>query len=153
MYGHGTSNCQRRSSCNLCASIEHNQTNCPLSKLPSDSAPAFKCSYCISHKYQHANHKANDPNCPARKAYLDVRKNIATRQENKHSNKPTQNHQKFSDSAPTPPEMSSPAKTISPTQQPTALMRICFQQRNCCEYLRVQFIKLGIVEQNWIKSK
>lgn len=87
MYGHGTRNCNRKPTCTLCASNEHNQSDCPLSKLPKDSPPVYKCSYCISNKLQPTNHRANDPNCPARNAYVNARKSVASKQVNKNADK------------------------------------------------------------------
>lgn len=104
MYGHGTRNCHRRPSCTLCASNDHNQTNCPLNKLPPESSPLYKCSYCVANNYQSTNHRANDPNCPAKNVYLESRKNITTRQRNKPSNQ-RQNQQKTTIPAPIPPPL------------------------------------------------
>ncbi|KAG4071983.1 hypothetical protein HA402_016223 [Bradysia odoriphaga] len=81
MYGHGTRNCHRKPCCVLCASNEHNQYDCPLTRLPKDSSPVYKCSYCINNKHQPTNHRADDQNCPARKVYTDARKNTAPKQD------------------------------------------------------------------------
>lgn len=80
MYGHGTSNCHRKPTCSLCANTEHNQSSCPLNNLPQDASPMYKCSYCVKNNLQNVNHKANDPKCPARMAYSNARRNVATRQ-------------------------------------------------------------------------
>ncbi len=80
MYGHGTQNCHRKPICNLCASSDHNQSNCPLRSLDKDSSPVYKCSYCARNNYTPINHRASDPNCPGRRAYTDSRKQSANHQ-------------------------------------------------------------------------
>lgn len=74
MYGHGTQNCNRKPTCTLCASKDHNQAGCPLKSLSNDASPVFKCSYCTKNNIQPSNHRASDIECPGRKIYLDLRK-------------------------------------------------------------------------------
>lgn len=85
MYGHGTQNCHRKPSCSLCASNEHSQANCQLKNLSTDVNPVFKCAYCIKNNFTPVNHRANDPVCPGRKAYVDSRKSLVTRKQNSSS--------------------------------------------------------------------
>lgn len=94
MYGHGTRNCHRKPKCSLCAGSDHNQSDCPLSKLPPDAAPIYKCTYCVSKGLQNVNHRASDPNCPAKTAYLNARKNSAARQGNNNAKQATNQQRK-----------------------------------------------------------
>lgn len=86
MYGHGTQNCHRKPSCMLCASSAHNQTNCPLKNLDKDTAPVYKCSFCINHNITPTNHRASDPSCPGKIVYTESRKRSSTFQRNAKSN-------------------------------------------------------------------
>lgn len=110
MYGHGSRNCFRKPVCSQCASNEHTQQNCPLNKLNNDSAPVYKCSYCTSKNLQAVNHRANDANCPGRKAYIDARENASQRQRAKETQsapgqRKNQNQQWYTP-APNPPPLS-----------------------------------------------
>lgn len=80
MYGHGTQNCHRKSVCTLCASNSHNQQNCPLKSLDKATTPVYKCSYCVKHNQQPVNHRASDPVCPGRQAYLNTRMSTLNQQ-------------------------------------------------------------------------
>lgn len=80
MYGHGTQNCHRKPICSMCASSDHNQSNCPLKNLDKESSPVYKCSYCASKNITPMNHRASDPNCPGRRAYTDLRKQSVNQQ-------------------------------------------------------------------------
>lgn len=82
MYGHGTQNCHRRSSCTQCASSDHNQLACPLKQLAKDASPVFKCSYCTKNNIQPTNHRASDVNCPECKTYIDSRKSVSVQHQN-----------------------------------------------------------------------
>ena len=107
MYGHGTQNCFRKQTCSLCASISHSQQNCPLNNLSKDSAPVYKCAYCVSKNLQAVNHRANDINCPGRKAYIDARENASQRHRsnvNKSTYVNRKNHFNFTP-APNPPPL------------------------------------------------
>lgn len=75
MLGHGAQNCHRKEACLVCASTDHVADNCP-SKNETSGAFVYKCFNCVSKKYKDINHKANDPNCPCRAEYLEIRNKI-----------------------------------------------------------------------------
>lgn len=90
MYGHGTQNCHRRPACNLCASNEHNQSDCPLKSLDKESSPVYKCSYCVKNNINPMNHRASDPTCPGRKVYTNSRQQQQAAQHQSTRSKSTQ---------------------------------------------------------------
>lgn len=85
MYGHGTQNCHRKPVCTLCASTSHNQSTCPLKTLDKTTTPVYKCSYCANLKLQSVNHRASDPECPGRQAYLKTRMTTFNQQRNRRN--------------------------------------------------------------------
>lgn len=75
MFGHGAKNCHRSEACLLCASSTHIAANCNFNENTKE-AFVFKCYNCISKKLPNINHRANDPKCPCRSNYLEIRNNI-----------------------------------------------------------------------------
>lgn len=75
MFGHGAQNCHRSEACMLCASLSHATANCHYNENTKE-AFVFKCHNCVSKKLPHTNHRANDPKCPCRSDYLEIRNNI-----------------------------------------------------------------------------
>lgn len=74
MYGHGGQNCYRSKACMICANTDHLSKDCPFDK----EATAVKCFNCIKNK-KPAAHRANDPKCPSRAEYLNIRANSQLR--------------------------------------------------------------------------
>lgn len=113
MFGHGASCCHRPPSCLLCGK-NHLTNLCPFSNSNANddnSQTVYKCINC-SRYGDILNHKASDPNCPARGKYLLTKTNRKNTTQSKNRNsklgndKINQNHilttPLFSD-APTPP--------------------------------------------------
>lgn len=75
MFGHGAQNCHRSEACMLCASISHATANCHYNESTKE-AFVFKCYNCVSKNLPNTNHRANDPKCPCRSNYLEIRNNI-----------------------------------------------------------------------------
>lgn len=100
----------------LCASTEHNQTQCPLIKLSKVSSPVYKCSHCTAKNLQPSNHRASDPECPGRKTYIDTRRNISPRQGNNYANQFKPNQRKNVTQfipAPNPPPLTRSFKDVT----------------------------------------
>lgn len=90
MYGHGSSNCHRSAVCLGCGGA-HDYANCQLNKVSSSGPVVYKCYNCLTRKMKNVNHRADDPKCPSRKEYLDVRRKVThkhslTRNTKYHSN-------------------------------------------------------------------
>lgn len=75
MFGHGAQNCHRSEACMLCASTSHATANCHYNENTKE-AFVFKCYNCVSKNLPNTNHRANDPKCPCRSTYLEIRNNI-----------------------------------------------------------------------------
>lgn len=77
MYGHGASNCNRRTVCAYCTTEEHESKDCPLNPSNRNGAPnaeaMYKCYTCTALKLPDKNHSAFDVACPARANYLAIR--------------------------------------------------------------------------------
>ena len=80
MFGHGAENCHRKEVCLLCADASHTIASCPFASSDNSVTVNFKCFNCIAKNKTrtgsnllNANHKANDPMCPCRQDYLEVR--------------------------------------------------------------------------------
>lgn len=84
MLGHGAQNCHRKEACLVCASTEHVVDNCPF-KEETNEAFAFKCFNCASKNLANTKHRANDPRCPSRIEYLEIRNKINHRNTVKNS--------------------------------------------------------------------
>lgn len=77
MYGHGSSNCHRSPVCSACAG-NHDVSTCPLSKTQHQGPVVYKCFNCVKKKLSNVNHKADDPKCPCRQEYLDIRGRVTS---------------------------------------------------------------------------
>lgn len=93
MMGHGAQNCHRKIACLICASSDHDAENCPY-KENTNEAFVYKCYNCSSKGYKNTIHRANDPNCPCRADYIEIRNKINHRNTVRNS-KQTQNASSF----------------------------------------------------------
>lgn len=75
MFGHGSSNCHRKAACLGCGG-PHDYSTCQLDKTQSNGPVIFKCYNCISKNRKNVNHRADDPHCPFRKEYLEIRHKV-----------------------------------------------------------------------------
>lgn len=83
MFGHGSSNCFRDNACLGCGG-PHDYSVCQLQKAPKDDAVVYKCFNCAKRNLKHVNHRADDPRCPSRKEYMEIRQKVtANRKYNK----------------------------------------------------------------------
>lgn len=71
MYGHGTSFCNRKQYCIICAN-QHHINNCPFKDAENIDSVAVRCYNCFSRNLS-ANHRADDINCPSRINYLNIK--------------------------------------------------------------------------------
>lgn len=78
MYGHGARNCFRGAVCPSCAG-NHDLSVCTLNKTQSNGPVVYKCYNCLTKKYSNFNHRADDPRCPCRKDYLEIRQRLTSR--------------------------------------------------------------------------
>ncbi|XP_065365524.1 uncharacterized protein LOC135958550 [Calliphora vicina] len=78
MYGHGSANCFRTIACLGCGGA-HDYSNCQLNKTPTDGPVIYKCFNCIKRKLKNINHRADDPHCPSRKEYLEIRQKVTNK--------------------------------------------------------------------------
>lgn len=93
MLGHGAQNCHRKEACLICASSNHIAANCPFKEETSE-AFVYKCFNCASKNLANTKHRANDPNCPSRAEYLEIRNKINHRNTIK-ANRQNQNFNEF----------------------------------------------------------
>lgn len=70
MYGHGIAACFRKPKCSLCGG-DHVTKECSF-QIESNDQRVYKCHYCRANKLPH-NHSANDPQCPARLKYIEIK--------------------------------------------------------------------------------
>lgn len=70
MFGHGISSCHRAPTCFLCGE-KHETKNCTFKSDDTDQR-VFKCFNCKQRNLPH-NHKASDPQCPARIKYIEIK--------------------------------------------------------------------------------
>lgn len=82
MFGHGASNCHRKSICLLCACDSHVTDKCPFANVSNKDCIAFKCFNCAA-KNRPYSHSANSLDCPLRYEYIKIRNNLF---KNKSSN-------------------------------------------------------------------
>lgn len=73
MFGHGISSCHRSPNCFLCGD-KHETKNCAFKSDDTDQR-IFKCYNCKSQNLPH-NHRANDPQCPTRSKYIEIKANV-----------------------------------------------------------------------------
>lgn len=78
MYGHGARNCNRVDVCPACAG-NHDYAVCTLNKTSCDGSVIYKCYNCTKKNLRNVNHRADDPRCPCRKEYLEIRKRTTSR--------------------------------------------------------------------------
>lgn len=71
MFGHGISTCNRKPICILCGDA-HESKDCKFGNDDENDQRIFKCHNCKVRNLQH-NHKANDPLCPSRCMYIEIR--------------------------------------------------------------------------------
>lgn len=83
MFGHGARNCKRVSVCPACAG-NHDYSVCTLNKISHDGSVIYKCYNCAMKNLRNVNHRADDPRCPCRQDYLEIRKRITTKNRNYH---------------------------------------------------------------------
>lgn len=81
MYGHGISACFRKSKCSLCGG-DHETKVCSFQENANDQR-VFKCHYCRANNLPNYNHRADDPSCPARSKYIEIKSNVS--KNTKHS--------------------------------------------------------------------
>lgn len=77
MFGHGLSSCHRTPNCFLCGE-KHETKNCTF-KNDETEQRIFKCYNCKTRNLQH-NHRANDPQCPSRLQYIEIKSNMNKKQ-------------------------------------------------------------------------
>lgn len=75
MYGHGISACFRKPKCSLCGD-DHESTKCSF-QADANEQRVYKCHYCRANKLPNYNHRANDPQCPARLKYIEIKSNAS----------------------------------------------------------------------------
>lgn len=75
MLGHGARNCHRSMACLICASTAHVAENCNFDESKKESF-VFRCYNCVVKKLPNTNHRANDPRCPCRTNYLEIRNKL-----------------------------------------------------------------------------
>lgn len=75
MYGHGISSCFRKSKCSLCAG-NHETKVCSF-ETDASQQRVYKCHYCRANNLPNFNHRANDPQCPARIKYIEIKSNVS----------------------------------------------------------------------------
>lgn len=76
MFGHGISACHRTPNCFLCGE-KHETKNCSFKNDESEQR-IFKCANCKSRNLTH-NHRANDPQCPSRMHYMEIKSNASNK--------------------------------------------------------------------------
>lgn len=76
MFGHGSSNCNRKYACLGCGG-PHDYSTCQLNKTTSDTPVVYKCFNCAGKKLKNINHRADDPRCPSRREYLEIREKLS----------------------------------------------------------------------------
>lgn len=93
MYGHGISTCNRKPICLLCGD-PHEAKDCKFGTEENNDQRIFKCHNCKANNLQH-NHRANDPICPARQKYIEIKtaangkRALITRQQQQYSHEST----------------------------------------------------------------
>lgn len=88
MYGHGSANCFRAVACLGCGGA-HDYSNCQLNKTNIEGPVIYKCFNCIKRNLKSVNHRADDPHCPSRKEYLDIRLKVTNKRKPASLRRPT----------------------------------------------------------------
>ena len=78
MYGHGASNCNRVVICSACAG-NHKLSKCTLNNSGNVGTIIYKCYNCLKKNLRNVNHRADDPKCPSRQEYLDIRHRLTSK--------------------------------------------------------------------------
>lgn len=89
MYGHGAKNCFRKNICIACGG-DHDAATCQVNKTPQEGSAVYKCFNCIKNKLKNSSHRADDPRCPSRKDYLQIRVNIRNKMRPMQNSRPRQ---------------------------------------------------------------
>lgn len=92
MFGHGASNCYRKNACLVCGG-PHDASVCQISKTSCHSPVIYKCHNCSKQNLKNINHRADDPKCPSRRQYLEIREKVTR---NKSHFKTTNTRRTFS---------------------------------------------------------
>lgn len=114
MMGHGAQNCHRKVACLICASSDHEAGNCQF-KENTNEAFVFKCFNCSTKGYIDTKHRANDPECPCRADYIEIRNKINHRNTVRNS-KFTQNANQFNFQQTNFPTLSRNFEFVAPSQ-------------------------------------
>lgn len=87
MFGHGSANCFRSDVCLSCGG-PHDYSMCLLQKVSPDNAVIYKCFNCSKRNLKNVNHRADDPKCPCRMEYLQLRQKFSSpkKQQNRQTN-------------------------------------------------------------------
>lgn len=78
MYGHGAKNCNRVQVCAACSG-SHDFADCPLNKSSPDGSIVYKCHNCTKKNHRNVNHRADDPKCPCRREYIEIRQRLTSK--------------------------------------------------------------------------
>lgn len=78
MFGHGAKNCNRVKVCAACSG-SHEYVDCPLNKSSPDGSIVYKCHNCLKKNYRNINHRADDPKCPCRREYIEIRQRLTSK--------------------------------------------------------------------------
>lgn len=70
--------------------VQNSSDACLFNNVPTNQLVAYKCGNCISRGLS-ANHKANDPSCPCRADYQNIRNNVRARNSNRSNRSNQQN--------------------------------------------------------------
>lgn len=140
MWGHGKSQCNRKTCCMICGD-EHDTKECRHYKPKNDTEAAqvvFKCFNCSNRKLP-CNHRADDPSCPCRTDYVNIRAN--GRSNNSNSKKKLSNK--------TPKHTSS-----NNTNKQTKVTLQARQQNDCPRPLQANKVDWnGRVENNYRQDR
>lgn len=85
----------------LCASTEHTSECCSFNNVPDNQLVIYKCGNCQSKGLQ-SNHKANDPKCPSKQEYQNIRNHVRINNSKRtnHSRQVTQSNRADQQSTP-----------------------------------------------------
>lgn len=73
MHGHGSAHCYRVSVCLSCGGA-HDYANCQVNKSSNSGPVVHKCFNCVQNNLKNFKHRADDPKCPSRQKYLEIRR-------------------------------------------------------------------------------
>lgn len=78
MFGHGSRNCHRTVVCPACAG-NHDLPVCTLNQTQRDGPVVYKYFNCSKRNLNNVNHKADDPKCPCRQDYMQMRNRVTNK--------------------------------------------------------------------------